>query len=222
MSWTFNDCEEAAREMRALARVGRDEILPAREIGRAAGVHFTTRAPRGCAAQLRLEEFRVFLHAHGHPWTQNFNNGHELGHLIGTLQDDGHGDDEEFADWTALALLMPRAPTLAAVRRFGLRNPRALIAAFLDVPLARVILRAAWVCGRPVAVHRGGERLVWAPEGMPVPERENFWERRLVRRVRASGDWQASVFGMEAFPLGETGDEGVVVFLPDAEVAVGW
>lgn len=97
-----------------------------------------------------------------------------------------------------------------------------LVAAFPDVPPARVILRAAWVCGRPVAVHRHGERLVWAPEGMPVPERGDFWERRLVRRVRATGDWQASVFGMEAIPLGETGDEGVVVFLPDAEVAVGW
>lgn len=208
--------------MRDVAGVPRDLILPAREIGRSAGIAFTVRAGCGCYAEVRPEELRVYLHAHGFVWTQNFGNAHELAHFIRSLNLGAWPHDEDRADWTALALLMPRNPTIAAVRHFGLRNPRGLIAAFPDVPPARVMLRAAWVSGRAVAVHRDRERLVWAPEGVPVPERGNFWEQRLVRRVRTGVDWQPVVFGMDAIPIGETGSDGVMVFLPEGRLAVGW
>lgn len=222
MHWRFRDCEADAREMRDLARVGHDEIVAARDIGRAAEIVFAARAACGCRAEVRVEEMRVYLHFHGHPWTQNYGNAHELAHFIRALNLGAWPHDEDRADWTALALLMPRAVTLAAVRRFGLRNPRALVQAFPDVPPTRVILRAAWVWGCPVAVHRDRERLVWAPEGFPVPERGTLWEQSLVRDVRTSGRWQKNLTGAVGLPLGDHGADGVVVLLPEALAASGW
>jgi len=208
--------------MRELAGVPRDLIVPAREIGRAAGITFTIRAPCGCEAEVHVDDFRVYLHAHGRAYTRNFNNAHELAHFIRALHDGAFPHDEARADWTALALLMPRAPVLEVVRRLGLHAPRAITAAFPDVPPAWAYLRAAWVSGRAAAVHRDGERLVWAPEGFPVPPPGEAWEARLVRKTRVSLRWEPELFGAEAFPLGTLGREGVVVLLPETMAASGW
>lgn len=222
MSWTFHDCERDAHLMRGLARVPRDLILSARAIGRMAGITFTIRAACGCEAEIVVDDFRVYLHAHGRTYTRNFNNAHELAHFVRTLTDGTFPHDEARADWTALALLMPRAPVLEVVRRVGLYNPRGITAAFSEVPPAWAYLRAAWVSGRAVAVHREGERLVWAPEGFPVPERGIWWEQRLTRAVRTTGRWQPSLMGAVGMPLGALGAEGVVVLLPEAVLVGGW
>lgn len=222
MPWRFADCETDASLMRSLAKGSGEQILSAREIGRLAGITFTIRAACGCEAEVEVDDFRVRLHAHGHVHTQNFNNAHELGHFIRALNDDAWPHDEDRADWTGLALLMPTAPVRELVKRVGLRNPRAITRAFEDVPPAWAYLRAAWVAGRAAAVHRDGERLVWAPEGYVVPERGTWWEQRLVRAVRSTGRWQPSLQGAKAFPLGDASADGVVVLLPENVLVTGW
>lgn len=222
MSWSFADCETDASLMREIAHVPRDRILSAREIGRAAGITFTIRAACGCEAEVHVDDFRVRLHAHGHARTQNFNNAHELGHFVRALNDETWPHDEARADWTGLALLMPAAPVRDLVRRVGLRDSRAVTRAFADVPPAWAYLRAAWVAGQAAAVHRDGERLVWAPKGYEVPERGAWWEQRLVRAVRSSGRWQPSLMGAVGFPLGVGAADGVAVLLPESALVSGW
>lgn len=221
MHWRFADCESDAREMRGLGALPPDELFPAREIGRAAGLKFTILATKGCAAEICVRDWRVHLHAHGHPWTKNFSNAHELAHFIRTLLDGSWPHDEQRADWTAAALLLPRAPVREALRRFGLHDPRGLTAAFPEVPPAWAYLRAAWVAGRAAVVHQGGRRLVWAPEGFPVPARGELGELRLARKVKASMRVERELFA-EAFPLGRVGAAGVVILLPEVSVASGW
>lgn len=222
MPWAFTDCENDARYLREIAEIPQDSVLRASEIGRLAGLTFTIRTQCGCKAEIHVDDLRVYLHAHGRAHTRNFNNAHELAHFVRTLLDDGFPHDEERADWTALALLMPRGPVQGLVRRVGLRDPGAVTEAFPEVPPAWAYLRAAWVCGRAAAVHCDGERRVWAPEGFPVPQPGQVWEARLVRRARTTLRWESEIFGAEAFPLGMLGRDGVVVLLPEAASTAGW
>lgn len=218
MHWTFGDCENDASEMRAVACVAENELLTAEEIGRAAGLDFCCSGVCGCEAQVDVEACQVMRHVHGYEWTQNFNDAHEVGHVVRTLADDPFPHDEEQIDFIALALLMPREPTLDVLRRVGSRDPSAIISAWPKVPPARALIRTAWVGGFPVTVHKDRVRLVWAPDGYPVPERGTFWEQRLVRDARVSGREQRNLTGAAAIPF----EGGVMVLLPESLAASGW
>lgn len=209
MRWTFRDCETDASELRAMAELPANDLVPASAIGRGIGLSFTVRAPRGCHAQIDVASGSIYLHAHGHPWTQNFNTAHELSHFHVELTDAAYPHDEDRVDWTGLALLMPRGAVLDVLSRIALDDPRALLAVFPLVPPSWVLLRCAWVLGRPCAVHINGRR-VWMPEDHVGATVVSLWELRLVRNVRLTMKRQRAM-GAEAVPVGEKGADGVLV-----------
>ena len=209
MHWTFRDCETDASELRAMATVAENDVVPASAIGRGIGLSFTVRAARGCVAQIDVASGSIYLHAHGHAWTQNFNTAHELSHLQVELTDSEWPHDEDRVDMIAVALLMPREVVLDVLLRIALDDPAALIAAFPAVPPSWVLLRCAWVLGRPVAVHINGRR-VWMPEHHVGATVVSLWEQRLVRDVRQTMQRQRAMGG-EGIPVGERGADGVLV-----------
>lgn len=221
MTWTFADCEDDAGEMRALAEVGASEDLTPREIGEAAGVTFTRRVASGCDGELDAEEMTVYSHGRGHPSTRNYNDAHELIHLVRALNLDPFPHDEERVDWGAMALMMPRGLVREVLQRVSLDDPPALIRAFPGVPPAMVLLRVAWVLRRPVAVHRRGARWEWVPEGYQVPERGVWWEQRLVRLVKTTMKPEKNLLGAVGVPIGALGTNGVLVIYPRGGTG-GW
>lgn len=204
--------------------IERDAVLPARAIGSAMGLTFSVKTRRGCDGNCDPEKMEVCAHVRGPETTRNFLNAHEIEHFIRYLERFSWPHDEHRIDAAALALLLPREHVRAVVARIGWQNPRGIAEALPGVSPARAILRAAWVSWRPVTVHAHGERMAWAPEGWPLPERGTWWEQRLVREVRASGRWQRSTTLVNAFgfPLGETGADGVAVLLPSYAAIRGW
>lgn len=207
--------------MRETAHVAPDAMLTAREIAEAAGVTVTRRAVSGCAGMVDAASLRIYLNARGHARTQNRDLAHELIHLVRDLNNDTYPHDEARVDWGAVALLMPRRVVLGALGRLGFDSPARLVEAFPEVPPPWVLLRAAWVAHRPVAVHHRGERHVWAPEGYQVPERGIWWEQRLVRDVRTTGMVTRTLPGAVGIPVGDTGADGVLVVYPQPGIA-GW
>lgn len=206
--------------MRALARVGAHQVLSARALARAAGIMATRRACCGCRGQIDTGSMCVYLNARGHPWTQNHSLAHELLHLVLALADLRYPHDEHRVDWGATALLMPRARVLEVLRTASLEEPQALLAAFPLVPPARVLLRAAWVARRCVAVHIDRGRHVWAPEDQPMPEPSPA-EASLVREVRYSLSIVPTLSGMLGVPVGKVGADGVLIVFPE-HLDEGW
>jgi hypothetical protein len=220
VSWTFRDCEADAASMRARARVDDRAVLTAREIGALAGVHFTRRAVSGCDGQVDVRRLRVFGSRRRHPAVRNHDDAHELLHLDQALKGVRFPHDEQRTDWGAVSLLLPEIQMRPALARWGLDHPHELIAASPLVPPVLVVLRAAWLCRRAVAVYREGLRFPWAPDGVQMPHTETA-ERALVRQVRSAMALIATLDGLVGVPLGTTGSQGVLVILPEVH-AEGW
>lgn len=141
-------------------------------------------------------------------------------YFVQELNDVPFPHDEDRTDWGAVAQLMPRPAVLDVLRYTGLDDPRGLIAAFPDVPPGWVLLRAAWVLGRAVAVHLDGRR-VWMPESTEGATTAALWEQRLVRLVRRTMQPQPTLTGAVGVPIGECGADGVLVVFPEVP-DVGW
>lgn len=220
MSWTFRDCEADAASIRARAGVDDRAVLTARELGRLAGVTFTRRAVSGCDGQVDVKRLRVYASRRRHPASRNLDGAHELDHLDQALKGVPYPHDEQRTDWGAIATLLPEIQMRPALARWGLEHPQELIAAYPLVPPVPVVLRAAWLCRRAVAVYREGLRFPWSPEGVQMPDTETA-ERALVRQVRSAMTPIATLDGLVGVPLGTTGSQGVLVILPEVH-AEGW
>lgn len=185
------------------------------------GVRFSRCGTRGCDGQADALNLHVYSSGGGKIATRNFNDGHELGHIILELQGVQGPHDEEHVDWSTAALLMPREHVRATLRRTGLHDLDAILAAYPRVPPAWVLLRCAWVARRPVVLHMNHRRRAWAPEGYEMPDAAPWWELRLKREVKTSGHLARSIQGAHAVPVGRDPIEGVLIFYPEAEPD-GW
>ncbi len=128
---------------------------------------------------------------------------HELGHL--GLDEFGfpRRRQEFFADTVGINLEMPSYGVHKLVRRHGF-SPQMFIQFYRNVaPPSAIIKRAAYLSGTPVILHSNAAgRLAFSEtqEGryeLDLPPKE---ERKLIRRVRDSGQWEIGEFGVVAYP----------------------
>jgi hypothetical protein len=143
---------------------------------------------------------------------------HEFGHYLFDavgVRDHDEGD----ATRAGLALWVPRHALLVAIREVGL-NPAALAARFPYVPMQLLLLRVAWVIDRAVVLHLGRQRLVWAPEGIVVPE-EGSWEHEREIIARKQGEY-VDLLGADAWRVADGDRTGTLLILPPRDDADAW
>ena len=114
---------------------------------------------------------------------------------------------------------MPRGAVERAVKDVGL-NPVALALRFPYVPMQLMMLRVAWVIDRPIILHLGRERLVWAPAEFVSPP-EGTWERERQLIARVQGGYR-DLLGADAWQVEDAGRRGTLLVLPPRDDAETW
>lgn len=128
---------------------------------------------------------------------------HELGHA--GLDEFGlpRRRQEFFADAVGMSLEMPCHGVHKLARRHGF-SPQMFVQFYRNVaPPSHIIQRASYLCGTPVIIHSnvvGRQVMLETREGPAELELGAREERRLIQRVRESGQWELGPFGVIAYP----------------------
>jgi hypothetical protein len=183
-----------------------------------ARIDLDPRATPGCLASFDPTLGVIRFRLRGSLSTAYRTLAHELGHcvLCATVgREHGEGD----ATRTAIAMWMPRGAVERAVKDVGL-NPVALALRFPYVPMQLMMLRVAWVIDRPIILHLGRERLVWAPAEFVIPP-EGTWERERQLIARVQGGYR-DLLGADAWQVEDAGRRGTLLVLPPRDDAETW
>lgn len=128
---------------------------------------------------------------------------HELGHT--GLEEHGvpRRRQEQFADGVGLCLEMPQYAVRALARRHGF-SPQMFIQFYRNAaPPSQLIQRAAYLCGTPAILYSnvlGRVAITETQEGFVELELGAKEERKLIQRVRETGQWELGPFGVIAYP----------------------
>lgn len=183
-----------------------------------ATIDLDPRAAPGCVASFDPATMTIRFRLRGSLSTIYLNLTHEIGHyLLCSTAGREHGEGD--ATRAGLAVWMPRHAVQAAVKEVGL-DPDALALRFPYVPPQLVLLRVAWVIDRPIIVHIGRERLVWAPKGIVIPP-HGVWERERQIIARVQGGYR-DLLGANAWRFHDDGRQGTALVLPPRDDADAW
>lgn len=184
-----------------------------------AKIDLDPRATPGCLASFDPTECVIRFRLRGSMSTIYLNLTHEVGHYTTcslTGREHGEGD----ATRVGLAIWMPRYAVQLAVSEVGL-NPAALSLRFPYVPPQLVLLRVAWVIDRPIILHIGRDRLVWAPPEIIVPP-AGEWERERQIIAREQGGYR-DLLGADAWRFEDAdGRRGTLLVLPPRDDSDAW
>lgn len=208
--WTDEEGEGHAEALVDAGEMsGIDVPLPPLVLGYRLDVSMSPLIQSHCRGQLSAADWMIRYDGRGPPDVVDSRLAHEFGHLAALVAGIAAPHCEECVKRLAMALWMSRAAIRRIVRQVGMNIPR-IVAALDGVPARWVLLRLAWVLGRPIIYRAGAnERGAWAPDGWELlPEHV---ERGVVSGVRASNKVQRVRWGGTAWPCEALGDGGVVI-----------
>lgn len=177
------------------------------------GLGFSIDVPLGCESW--FEPWRLIhltpYYDEAHLQAQT---GHELGHAGLTSIGLPKAQQEQFADSVKLALQMPQHAVRKLAQRHGF-SPQMFIQFYRNTaPPSELIQRAAWLCGTPVILYSnvlGRVAITETQEGPCELELGAREERKLIQRVKDSGQWELGPFGVIAYPWKLGSHKGVAI-----------